>query len=98
MRKLMVLSFLLLPFSVNSIGFVGIAARGVSTSHSHHYRKLCMMIPECAAEMIAEQEERTRKKEARELRLATPSKKREPIPEFEIMENRLKGVKILKRE
>lgn len=42
MRKLVALSFVLLPFSANSIGFVGVAAKGGKMISPRTDNKVCV--------------------------------------------------------
>lgn len=86
--------------------YVAVAALVISTcsyansgnlaSQYYRYQHLCSMIPECVAEQNAKREAMKMKRLERELRLATPSQPRKRIPEWDLMEERLRAVKILR--
>lgn len=87
--------------------YVAVAALVISTcsyansghlaSQYYWYQHLCSMIPECVAEQNAKHEAMKMKRLEREHRLATPSQPRKRIPEWDLMEERLRAVKILRR-
>ena len=83
---------------------VAFASFGANANSGHiaaeynRWKHLCQMIPECVAEQEAKREAIRQNKAERDLWLATPSKPKDKIPEWELMHKRLSDVKVIRRD